>query len=250
MHPFIEELYATGTVASASGGTRDLEEASVPRADGEVLYELARRVPEGATTLETGMAFGLSTLFICAAHEARGGGQHLAIDPYQSSHWESIGELNLERAGLAGRCTVLSDRSSLVLPQLLREGKELDLAFIDGDHRFEGALLDWFYCDRMLRPGGYLALHDLWLPSTRKAVTFILTHHGDCYEPAAEFMDRPAGLWAGCARAAADLFRNPLEPATARMFARKRFRNLIVLRKTRHRSESEYDQAWNFYRPF
>ena len=56
------------------------------------------------TTLEVGMAYGVSTLTMCEAianlpHIAT----HIAIDPHQGTKWRGIGLHNVRAAGLAGK---------------------------------------------------------------------------------------------------------------------------------------------------
>jgi len=41
-------------------------------------------------------------------------------------------------------------------------------------HLFDFALVDFFYVDKMLRQGGFVAFHDMWMPSLRKLVSFIV----------------------------------------------------------------------------
>jgi len=71
---------------------------------------------------------------------------------------------------------LLEGPSHLMLPGLLERGVKLDLAFIDGWHTFDYTLLDFFYIDKMLRPGGVVLLHDQSWPSKQKVIRFIMTH--------------------------------------------------------------------------
>src|SRR3954454_7500913 len=106
----IDQIYATGKVEAGDGTKLEAFPASLPEAHAREIARLVRSL--GLTrTLETGMAYGLSTLAICAVHEARGEGSHIAIDPHQSADWRGIGLLNLERAGLGARARVIEARS-------------------------------------------------------------------------------------------------------------------------------------------
>ena len=58
----------------------------------------------------------------------------------------------------------------LALTRLCAEGERIDFAFIDGNHRFDYTLVDFFYIDKMLRLGGHVAFDDLWIASVRKVV--------------------------------------------------------------------------------
>src|SRR5215203_2901675 len=62
----------------------------IPRDEGELLYRTVRRLRPD-TTIEIGLANGLSTLFITAALTHNAHGQHIAIDPFQTSEWQNKG---------------------------------------------------------------------------------------------------------------------------------------------------------------
>src|SRR4051794_32618977 len=168
----IDRIYETGQVEAADGALIDAFPESIPEAHASEIERLVRDL--GLTrTLETGMAYGLSTLTICGVHDQRGEGEHVAIDPYQSSDWGGIGILNLERAGLAGRARVIEARSDEALPRLREEGARIDFALIDGLHLFDATLVDFFHADRMLDVGGVVAFHDTWMPAVAQAVAYV-----------------------------------------------------------------------------
>jgi predicted O-methyltransferase YrrM len=176
----IGQIYETGKVEAADGSLVDAFPAALPRFHAQEIERLVRDM-RLTRTLETGMAYGLSTLAICAVHEERGEGQHIAIDPYQSSDWGGIGRLNLERAGLSGRARVIEARSDEALPRLRDEGVRVDFALIDGLHLFDATLVDFFHADRMLEPGGVVVFHDTWMPAVAQAVAFVRENRA--YEP-------------------------------------------------------------------
>jgi predicted O-methyltransferase YrrM len=171
---FIDEAYATGTVRDADGGQLPLLPTSVQRTAGEALRDLA--VSEHASrTIETGLAFGMSALFLCQAvltvdpHA----GHHVAIDPHQRTGWKGAGLTTLAAAGVDERVEVIEEESELALPQLVRQGREFDFAFVDGNHRFEGVLFDLVFMDRLVKPGGLIVADDMWMPSARMAVAYV-----------------------------------------------------------------------------
>src|SRR4051812_31809848 len=176
----IDRIYATGKVETRDGTALDAFPAALPEAHAREIARLVRSL--GLTrTLETGMAYGLSTLAICAVHEERDEGSHIAIDPHQSSDWRGIGLLNLERAGLAGRARVIEARSDEALPRLRDEGVRLDFVLIDGLHLFDATLVDFFHADRMLDAGGVVVFHDTWMPAVAQAVEYVSANRA--YEP-------------------------------------------------------------------
>jgi predicted O-methyltransferase YrrM len=202
VNPVLDELYRTGKCVDLAGKERKVTGA-VPREDALILQEMVRFV-KAKTTLETGVAFGLSTLAICEALQeeapnakrqtpsglASSGGmpidnrqstlatevKHYGVDPEQNTVHGGAALASLKRAGLDSVFELLEGPSHLMLPKLLEKGVVLDLAFIDGWHTFDGTLLDFFYIDKMLRPGGVVMLHDRSWPSKQKVIRFIRTH--------------------------------------------------------------------------
>ena len=146
----------------------------VERAAGEALRDLA--ISEGASqTIETGLALGMSAVFLCQAVLTvdPGAGHHVAIDPYQRTDWKGAGLTSLAAAGVDGLVEVIEEQSEFVLPRLVQEGRQFDLAFVDGNHRFEGVLLDLVFMDRLVKPGGLIVADDMWMPSVRTAVAYV-----------------------------------------------------------------------------
>jgi predicted O-methyltransferase YrrM len=168
----IDRIYETGKVEAADGSLVDAFPESIPESHASEIERLVRDL-HLTRTLETGMAYGLSTLTICGVHHQRGEGQHIAIDPYQSSDWGAVGILNLERAGLSERARVIEARSDEALPRLRDEGERIDFALIDGLHLFDATLVDFFHSDRMLDVGGVVVFHDTWMPAVAQAVAYV-----------------------------------------------------------------------------
>lgn len=169
----VERIYATGTVHAADGRAFPIGQGPIPFCTGRTLYELVR--DRGVErTLEVGLAHGLSALFINQAHQDRGQGRHVAIDPFQTDYFHNIGLHNLEQAGLRERVELLEDFDYAALPRLVERGDRFGFAFLDGLHKFDYTLLDFFYADLLLEPGGVVIFDDLHVPAVRKVVAFIL----------------------------------------------------------------------------
>jgi cephalosporin hydroxylase len=61
------------------------------------------------------------------------------------------------------------DPASLDRVREALEGEPLDFLFIDGDHRFDGVRQDWEMYSPLVRPGGWVAFHDILdTPNTRR----------------------------------------------------------------------------------
>ena len=63
------------------------------------------------------------------------------------------------------------------MPELLKAGRKIDFAFIDGWHTFDFSFVDFFYAHKMLTVGGLIALDDANIPSVRKQARYILANH-------------------------------------------------------------------------
>jgi predicted O-methyltransferase YrrM len=175
----LAELYERRQVRDDAGELLELFPTSIPVEHAVRLAETVRD-RELTRTVETGMAYGLSTLAIAGVHAARESGEHVAIDPIQSTKWRSLGRAHVRRAGLERYVEVLEERSDEALPRLAAEGRECDFVFIDGHHLFDFVLVDFFYADRMLVEGGIVAFHDPWIPAVGRVLDFV--RHNRAYE--------------------------------------------------------------------
>lgn len=171
MNPVIGEMFETLQVKDEAGNTYPFH-SGISLQQGLFLQGLIEDC--GASqTLETGCAYGASALFICEALAKKAGSKrHIAIDPVQSTHWNNIGVANIKRAGYAF-FEHIEQGSELALPGLLSKGERFDFAFLDGWHTFDHSLVDFFYCDRLINPGGIIALHDVQMPSLKKLAAYI-----------------------------------------------------------------------------
>ncbi|NNE92466.1 MAG: class I SAM-dependent methyltransferase [Verrucomicrobiales bacterium] len=155
------------------------ENASTAVKESEALFihDFLRDHPECGRTLEVGMGYGRSASHIMAAT----GKAHVAMDPFQDTY-DRLGLRNLEGLGFDEQLEFHDDFSHNVLPKLHGEGRKFDFAFIDGDHKFDGILIDFYYADLMLDPGGYVLLHDTWMRSTQMVMGFVRKNRKDYEE--------------------------------------------------------------------
>jgi predicted O-methyltransferase YrrM len=178
VHEVIERLLRDGTVTSRGGTAHTVFPVAVNAAEGEALERWVTR--EGAKqTVEIGLGYAVSTLFICAGLLANDGEpRHVALDPHQATRFESCGLQLLEEAGLTELVEHHVEESQTALPRFLNEGRTFDLAFVDGNHRFDGVFLDLIYLGRLVRPGGIVFLDDYQLPAVARAASFCLGNLG------------------------------------------------------------------------
>jgi predicted O-methyltransferase YrrM len=185
MNAVLSEILETGCVRSPDGSSLQLHSHVSPE-EGQFLQRIiAESQPK--VSLEVGLAYGISALFICEALQQHGGTQHIAIDPAQTSRWNGIGLYHLIEAGYGNLIQFYEQPSFLALPQLVENNTQIDFAFIDGIHTFDYALIDFFYIDRLLNIGGIVAIDDADFPSLQKLCRYIVTNRFyqvlDCLPP-------------------------------------------------------------------
>lgn len=179
----IERLVQGGTIVAREDGVREeIFPIAAPPALGEALGSCVRR-EDARHTIEVGLAYGISALHICEALLANGHGdaRHVAIDPYQTHGpdgrgFAGCGLQHLKEAGVLSLVDHVEDESQIALPRLLAERRTFDLAFVDGNHRFERVFLDLYYLGRIVRPGGIVVLDDYELPGITRAASFFVTN--------------------------------------------------------------------------
>jgi predicted O-methyltransferase YrrM len=176
----IERLVRYGTAVARSDGTlHDLFPVAASAAEGEALRGWV--VSAGATqTIEVGLGYGISALHVCEGLLANAdpAARHVVVDPYQATRFSNCGLQFLEEAGVAELVEHHAEESQIALPRFLGEARRFDLAFVDGNHRFDGVFVDLFYLGRLVRPGGIVFLDDYQLPAVARAASFFLTNVG------------------------------------------------------------------------
>ncbi|MFI9161368.1 class I SAM-dependent methyltransferase [Kitasatospora aureofaciens] len=176
---YVEAAERSGYVMGDDDVPVSLHPVSIDRDQGDVLRRTV--LTEGAErTLETGMANGISTLYLCDGLQRNGltGPRHVVLDPQQADQYHCAGLRAVRTLGLAGLVDFRPRDSSLELPRLVDEGRSIDLAFVDGDHRFQGVFADLHYLDRLVRLGGLVLVDDYDLPAVRDAIAYFTANLG------------------------------------------------------------------------
>lgn len=174
-------MYAGDSQLGADGERRAINPTvGISPAEGMWIYELCRRVKPLAT-LEIGLAYGFSTLYFLAALAENQRGRHTAIDPYQvkaPGRWAGIGLAQGRRLG-GERFRFIEERSFAALTRLADHSECFDIIFVDGRHFFEVVVTEFALSAELCSMGGYIILHDMWLPAIQRAVAFIRANRAD-----------------------------------------------------------------------
>jgi predicted O-methyltransferase YrrM len=177
----IETLSGTGTAVSRSDGqVHALFPVATSTVEGEALRDTVIR--EGAVnTIEIGLGYGISTLHICEGLLTGPGAaasRHTAIDPHQSTRFGNCGLQFLGDAGIETMVEHLAEPSRIALARMLSAGRTFDLAYVDGNHKFDGVFVDLAYLGQLVAPGHVIFLDDYQLPGVAKAVSFFVKNLG------------------------------------------------------------------------
>ncbi|MCB9262678.1 MAG: class I SAM-dependent methyltransferase [Flavobacteriales bacterium] len=170
----LQLIYDSGEITDSNLQVRKFSD-NVSLDEAKLLNRIVEET-EAKTTLETGLAYGGSALAICGGKSTSAQNKHFGIDPNQTSVYGQAAVYNLTQAGYGNEFELLEGPSHIMIPKLIERGETLDFAFVDGWHTFDYTLIDFFMIDKMLKPGGYVAFHDMYAPSKQKVLRFILSH--------------------------------------------------------------------------
>ena len=188
----IKQIYTSGSVTGADGEQIKFTSGVGP-AEGFHMYTQVKNL--GATkTLEIGCANGMSTLYIAQALRDLGGSDrmHTAIDPFQTTQWRDVGQLNIKRAGLSELVEIIRRPSYLAMPELVAANPAaFDFILIDGMHLFDYTLVDLFYATMLVKQDGIICLDDIRHDGVKKAHEYILANY-----PHLQLIDTPGSTLA------------------------------------------------------
>lgn len=176
MDSIATKILASGYVEDRDGTMLPLH-SETPQWQCELLQnEIYALKPQ--ISLEVGLAYGISSLFICEALQKIGAKKHVIIDPYQTTEWLGIGLRNLMDAGYSDLIEFHERYSYSLLPELSRADLRIDFAYIDTTKLFDYVLVDVFFIQLLMREGGVLFLDDCAAPGIRKVCRFLAKHPG------------------------------------------------------------------------
>lgn len=186
-----DDLYHSTCKETLAGKMREIEIIqSIPRSAAEYLFNLVCE-HRPTTVIEVGMAWGFSSVAICAALRDLGEGVNVIMDPYQLQTWEGVGMMALKHFGLEAHAEVHVERSDLFLPNYWKSSAgRASFAFIDGDHRIDAVFVDFYYVNKILPPGAVVVFDDFQFHSVASVVQYAMKnfHYERLQCPEARFV--------------------------------------------------------------
>jgi predicted O-methyltransferase YrrM len=139
---------------------------------GSVLAALHNSI-KPSLSIEIGLAYGYSALFILDSMFENNYGKHVAIDPYEVTDYHGIGLKSIHDLEFDDRFEWQEATSIDALSTMRRDGVRAQYIYIDGHHTFDVALIDFCCSDKILDTGGVIILDDMWMPSIKTVVSFV-----------------------------------------------------------------------------
>ena len=192
LHTIIDELinktYRAGFIRGEDGRLHNILPAAITKDRGLYLAELCREV-RPAATVEVGMAWGLSTLWILKALlEQSQPAPHVVMDPLQHFGYHGAALLALRDNGLESMVEFYEEPSITVLEKLAHGRRQFDFAFVDGDHGYEAVLCDLWLLDLLIKPGGIIVFDDVWAEGVQRVC--LIAEERLAYRMRSEHLDR------------------------------------------------------------
>lgn len=150
----------------------DIFPTSISFSQGQKLVGLIKKY-KPKRILQIGCAFGVSSLWIESValypHE------HVIVEIFP----ENIGKTKklLDKFQLIEHVKFIQGFSQVELGQLFKQQQSYDLVLHDGDNKFDGLMSDIFFIHRILSLNGIYIQRNLWNPSIREAVSFVLSNY-------------------------------------------------------------------------
>ena len=206
-----------GVFVDPAGDRDELGEIRLCPEQIALVAHLATRA-DSSILIDVGFGMGSSVTMALAARKAADlQTMHFALDPYGlSSGAGAIVERYLQREFQRSYLRIRK-RSAIALGLLYETlgPASVGMVFIDGNHRFDNVLTDFFLADMLCRSGAFILLDDADYPAIETVVSFIAANRPD-YE-----------VWTGVAPNTA-LLRKTATPAPAWDF----FRPYAVAQRT------------------
>lgn len=173
MHEVLKEILITQTVKDEKNETYKLH-SNTSELQGYFLQGILKNIKPKAT-LEIGLAYGISSLFILEILKEleNENGSHIILDPYPDVYWNNIGLLNISKAGYENLVDFRKLFSDEGIIQLINEKKRIQFAYTDSTKVFDILLVDFYLINKILDIGGVIVFDDCCFPGIKKLVRLI-----------------------------------------------------------------------------
>ncbi|MEP6596324.1 MAG: class I SAM-dependent methyltransferase [Ginsengibacter sp.] len=173
MNEVLKEIIASQKVRDKENQSYNLH-SHTGELQGRFLQEILKNIKPKAT-LEIGLAYGISSLFILEILKdlENENGSHIIFDPFPDVYWNNIGLLNIRKAGYENLVDFRKLFSDEGLIELINEKKKIQFAYIDSTKVFDILLVDFYLINKIMDIGGVIIFDDCGFPGIKKLVKLI-----------------------------------------------------------------------------
>ena len=148
--------------------------------EGLLLYNLIKKY-KPKKLLEIGLACGISSSFMLCSMDKKS--KLYSIDPYQKIVWNKFGLIVIDEIikenNLPNNIHTWIPTFSKIYFDNYNNKNDYDLIFIDGDHSYEGTLIDLLGANKLLKKGGILVIDDVLHKDVKNALSFFFKKQND-----------------------------------------------------------------------
>lgn len=148
--------------------------------EGLFLYHLIKKY-KPKNLLEIGLACGISASFMLLAMDKKS--KLTSVDPFQKYQWDSFGLVVIDEIIKENKLpkSIHSWAPYYSHKFFSLKNKNYDFCFIDGDHSYEGTMIDLEGCHELLKKNGILVIDDVLHYDVKKALHDFLIKYNDIY---------------------------------------------------------------------
>jgi predicted O-methyltransferase YrrM len=172
---YLKKMYELNLAEDLSGKDFRIDQLTrISPEQGNALFQIAQQ-PNVNSCLEIGLAYGFSTIHILEGLVGKSGANHTAIDPFADEYWGGVGLRAVQNLGFHN-FQWIKDLSIHAITNFIKVKQKFDYIYIDGNHRFDDILVDFYLSDQVLNINGFLILDDMWMKSSQLVKKFISTN--------------------------------------------------------------------------
>ena len=149
--------------------------------EGLFLFDLIKKY-KPKKLMEIGLACGTSAAFMLLAMDKKS--KLISVDPFQKFQWDSFGLLVVDEIIKENK---LLKSNHKWMPYYSHaffniKNNKFDFCFIDGDHSYEGTMIDLVGCHNLLEKNGLLVIDDVLHGPVKKALCDFLNKNTNMYK--------------------------------------------------------------------
>ena len=149
--------------------------------EGLFLFNLIKKY-NPKNIIEIGLACGVSAAFILLAMDKKS--KLTSVDPFQKFQWEKFGLVVVDKIIKESKLKKSNHKWEPYYSHTFfsKKNSKYDLCFIDGDHSYEGTMIDLVGCHNLLEKNGLLVIDDVLHFPVKKAINDFMSKNNNNYK--------------------------------------------------------------------